>query len=222
MHTNSDLSSFITACQVVKSASKKDIKFGKLVYLQRTTGTTWIVERGYVRLGFIDSTGRSLTRQLLGRGAIFGDLPFSNVDSVENEQAFSSGACRLLKVSREELEREAARSHEFQSAMLIAFSAQLQAANRRLQWQLISPLRARIATTIYDLVRSCGSRCGHGHLVDIRLTHEEFSDLVVAARPVVSKILGELKHDGVIDYTRAHICVIDLERLLEVSKNESS
>jgi CRP/FNR family transcriptional regulator len=221
LQIHSELSTpFVAACGKIHSAITRDIKSKTLIYFRRTAGTTWIVKRGYVRLVYVDPGGRSLTRLLLGRGAMFGDFPFTPGFFLQNEQAIASGTSCVIQVARQELEKEAAASPSFESLMLRTFSSQLQAYDRRMQWQLISPLRTRIATALYDLVCFSGGRCGHGHLVDVRLTHEEFSELVVATRPAVSEVLVDLKHEGIIDYTRSHLCLLNLDRLLSLSVAE--
>jgi CRP/FNR family transcriptional regulator len=211
---------FVAACGKVDSAVTSDIKSKAIIYLRRTSGTTLIIKRGYVRLVYIDPNGRSLTRLLLGKGAMFGDLPFRPGFFLSNEQAIASGPSCVIQVSRRELEDQAAAAPAFESLMLQTFSSQLQAIDRRMQWQLISPLRTRIATALYDLVCFSGGRCGHGHLVDVRLTHEEFSELIVATRPAVSEVLVELKQEGIIDYTRSYLCLLSLDRLLNLSATE--
>ena len=221
MQILSDLSTpFVTACGKVKSAAARDVKSKTPIYLRRTPGRTFVVKRGYVRLVYSEPDGRLLTRMLLGKGAMFGDLPFRPGSFLPNEQAIASGMSCVVEVSRQELEQQTVVSPAFESLMLQTFSSQLQALDRRMQWQLIFPLRTRIATALYDLVCFAGGRCGHGHLVDVRLTHEEFSQLVVAARPVVSEILVELKQEGIIDYTRSHLCLLALDRLLSLSATE--
>lgn len=211
---------FVTACGKVNSAITRDIKSKTILYIRRAAGTTLIIKRGYVRLTYVDPSGRSLTRQILGKGAMFGDLPFTPGFFLPNEQAIASGLSCVIQVTRQDLENEAAASPAFEALMLQTFSSQLQALDRRMQWQLISPLRTRIATALYDLLCFSGGRCGHGHLVDVRLTHEEFSELVVATRPAVSEVLVELKQKGIIDYTRSHLCLISLDRLLSLSAAE--
>jgi hypothetical protein len=54
-------------------------------------------------------------------------------------------------------------------------------------------------------------------LIDIRLTHEEFAELVIAARPVVSDVLADFKSEQIIDYTRGHICLLSLDRLESIA-----
>lgn len=218
MQIYSELSTpFVIACGEVNSAITRDMKSKTIIYLSREEGTAFIIKRGYVRLVYVDPSGRSLTRMLLGKGAMFGDLPFRPGFFLSNERAFASGMSCVIQVKTTELEKHALASPSFGSLMLQTFSAQLQALDRRMQWQLISPLRTRIATALHDLVCFSGGRCGHGHLVDVRLTHEEFSELVVATRPAVSEVLVNLKQEGIIDYTRSHICLLSMERLLRLS-----
>jgi CRP/FNR family cyclic AMP-dependent transcriptional regulator len=221
MQIFSELSTpFVTACGKVDSAAARDIKSKSPIYLRRPLGTTWVVKRGYVRLAFVEPDGSALTRMLLGKGAMFGDLPFTPGFFLSNERAIASGMSCVIQVSRQELEKQAVASSTFESLMLQTFSAQLQALDRRMQWQLISPLRTRIATALHDLICFSGGRCGHGHLVDVRLTHEEFAELVVATRPAVSEVLVQLKQEGIIDYTRSYICLLSLDRLLSMSAAE--
>lgn len=204
---------FVEACTRLATKPLRDLKSRSLIYLEKPVGKTYVIKRGYVRLAYSDPTGRVLTRMLLGRGSIFGELPFRPRLFVNNEQAITSGMGCVIEMRREEIEIHAQKTSQFQGLLLQTLASQMTAMDRRLQWQLVSPIRKRIATALYDLVCFSGGRCGHGHLVDIRLTHEEFSDLVVAARPVVSEVLAEFKASQIIDYTRGHICLISLDRL---------
>ena len=58
-----------------------------------------------------------------------------------------------------------------------------------------------------------GERCKHGHTIDIRLSHQDLSELVGAARPVISAELVRLWDEGLISYTRCYFCVDDLDGL---------
>ncbi len=218
MQILTELSSrFISGCTRVRSVVSRDLKNRHVIYINRPAGETYVVKRGYVRLVYVQPDGQPLTRMLLGKGAMFGDLPFRPGFFTFDEQAIASGLTCVLKIGRLELENQAISTPDFQSLMLQTLSAQFQALDRRMQWQLISPLRTRIATALFDLICFSGGRCGHGHLIDVRLTHEEFAELVVAARPVVSKVLGELKAEGIIEYTRSHLCLLSLDRLQSIA-----
>lgn len=218
MQIESELSSpFIEACSRLSTKPLRELKSRSLVYLQKPEGTTYVIKRGYVRLAYPDPSGRLLTRMLLGKGAIFGDLPFHPRLTVTNEQAITSGMACVIEMRRSEIESHSVKTPQFQGLLLQTLASQLTALDRRLQWQLVSPIRKRIATALYDMLCFSGGRCGHGHLIDIRLTHEEFSELVVAARPVVSDALAELKASQIIEYTRGHICLLSLDRLESIA-----
>jgi CRP/FNR family transcriptional regulator len=189
-----------------------------MIYLNRSPGKTFVVKQGYVRLVYAEPNGRLLTRMLLGRGALFGDLPFRPEVFHSIERAIASGMTSVIELARDELEEHARSNAHFQSLLLQTFSAQLSALDRRLQWQLVSPIRTRIAAALLDLICFAGGRCGHGHLIDIRLTHEELAELVISARPVVSEVLSELKSQRIVEYTRAHICLLNLDRLKAISE----
>lgn len=204
---------FLSECAKLSTAKVRDLRTRTTIYLEKPAGRTFVIKRGYVRLAYADPSGRLLTRMLLGKGAVFGDLPFRPNLFVTNERAISSGMACVAEVSRTEMETYSLENSQFQSLLVQTLASQLTACDRRLQWQLLSPVRKRVATALYDLLCFTGGRCGHGHLIDIRLTHEEFSELVVAARPVVSEVLADLKSVGIIDYTRGHICLLSLDRL---------
>jgi CRP-like cAMP-binding protein len=213
---------FVQACGSIRSAKSRDWKSKQAVYLHREEGKTHIIQRGYVRLGYVDTSGKMLTRMLLGKGAIFGDLPFRPGFFLARENAIASGAVRTLDVDRHAVERHAESDSTFQTLLLHTLAAQHSALDRRMQWQLVSPLRSRAAIALHDLISFSGGPCRHGHLIDVRLTHEEFGELIVAARPVVSEILAEFKNLGLIDYTRGHICILNMERLLTIGTASES
>jgi CRP/FNR family transcriptional regulator, cyclic AMP receptor protein len=199
------------------TAVVRDMKSREMVYLEKPRERAFLIRKGYVRLAYADPSGRLWTRTLLGKGAFFGDMPFRPPLFFADERAVTSGPATIVEVGRPEIEMAANQDPRFQLMLTQTLSSQLAALDRRLQWQLVSPLRVRVATALFDLLCFYGGRCGHGHLIDIRLTQEELAELVVATRPVVSEVLAELKGEEVIDYTRGHICLLNLERLEEIT-----
>jgi CRP-like cAMP-binding protein len=213
---------FVHACGAIRAVKFRDWKPKQAIYLHREEGKTHIIQRGYVRLGYVDASGKLLTRMLLGKGAIFGDMPFRPAFSLVPENAVASGAVRILEVDRHALEKLGESDSTFQTLLLHTLAAQYSALDRRMQWQLVTPIRSRAAMALHDLICFSGGPCRHGHLIDIRLTHEEFSELIGAARPVVSGILSEFKAMELVDYTRGHICVLNLEGLLSIGSTSES
>lgn len=208
---------FLSACSKLPSARRMLVSDKATIYAERPLDKCYVVKKGYVRLVSIQPDGRIWTRMVFGQGALIGDLPFRPGHFLSSERAIASGPASLIEVDRQELESESSTEQELRLLLLKTLSAQLQFVDRRMQWQLISPLRTRIAAVLADLMCFAGARCGHGHLVDVRLTHEEFSQFVIAARPAVSEVLREFKSSGAIDYTRSHLCLLNMDELLKIA-----
>lgn len=204
---------FVKSCSAISGTKTRDLKSKQTIYAGRTEGKTFVIKRGYARLVYIDNSGRQMTRMLLAKGAIFGDMPFRPGFFLSEERAITSGMTCVIEVPRFALEDRCNADGRFQSLLLQTLASQYTSLDRRMQWQLITPVSNRAAAALFDLICFAGGRCGHGHLIDIKLTHEEFAQLIGAARPVVSVILAEFKSSGFIDYTRGYICILNLDGL---------
>ncbi len=202
-------SRFLASVGKLQPLSLRSFAHRKVVYASFLPGKTYVVRRGYVRLLAIGEGGRQFTRMLLGKGAIFGDLPFTPAMSMKEDSAMTSGATSILEFQRRELEAAARRDDVFCETLLEVYSKQLGILDRRVQWQFTVPLRRRVAMILLDLMEFGRSPCPHhgGFLMDIRMTHEELAELVGAARQVVTAILNDLRADGILSYTRTYLCV---------------
>jgi CRP/FNR family transcriptional regulator len=68
----------------------------------------------------------------------------------------------------------------------------------RLLALLSMSIRERLTYCIEEIARRFGTVDTHGTLIELRLSHEELADLVGASRPIVSKHLKRLTHEGVL------------------------
>ncbi|MBP1685008.1 MAG: Crp-like helix-turn-helix domain [Deltaproteobacteria bacterium] len=58
-------------------------------------------------------------------------------------------------------------------------------------------VRSRLAYVIHEIARMFGITDARGKLISIRLSHEDFGELVGASRPMISKHLKELAKAGI-------------------------
>lgn len=219
MNNSDDAQSrFLAALSRLRPVSTKSLSHGRSLYATYAPGKTYIVQKGYVRLTAIGESGDQFTRMLLGRGAIFGDLPFTPPLSMKEESAIASGATSILEFQRQTIEAVVHHDAVLCKILLEIYSRQLGLLDRRLQWQFAAPLRRRVAMILLDLMEFGRAPCPHhdGFLVDIRMTHEELSELVGAARPNVTAILNEFRGEGLLQYTRTYLCVRSLSALDQI------
>lgn len=191
------------------------LKHGAEIHLSSTNMKFYIVDKGFVRLTSIQLDGKRVTRMILGKGGMFGQLPFVPSLFRTDEDALANGPTCVLEFDFVSMEEALGDNTAAQRLLVELLGAQLQMLSRRLQWQQTNPLDKRIALVLYDLLCFGGRPCPHGpgYAVDIRVTHEELAEIIGAARPTVSAILSVFHQEQLISSTRAFICVRNLERL---------
>src|SRR3954453_1806563 len=213
---------FIHACAKVRSARRLSLAAGQVVYSTTPEGRCWVVKAGYVKLLDPRVEGNRFIRLILGRGGLFGDRPFGagafrGFISPQHEQAIAHGPAEIIEMDRQELEAAAHAPSGLATLLLESVTARAQFLQRRLLWQFTTPIRARVASTLRDVICFEGQRRRHGHTIDVRLTHQDLAEPVGAARPVVSAELVRLRDERLIAYTRCYFCVDDLDGLDRVA-----
>ena len=206
---------FMRTCLRVKSARRRRLTSGQAIYSSVPAGLCWVVVAGYVKILDPRVDGGRMIRLILGRGGLFGDRPFGECAfrgfvSPQEEQAVAHGPAEVIELDRAELEAASQADGVLASMLLESMTSRAQFLERRLLWQFTTPIRARVAATLRDLICFEGQRCKHGHTIDVRLSHQDLAELVGAARPVISAELVQMKRAGLVEYARCYFCVDDL------------
>ena len=123
----------------------------------------------------------------------------------------------ILELDHVGLEIASRGDMEIASLLLESVTARAQFLERRLLWQFTTPVRARVAATLRDLICFEGGGGTHGHTIDVRLTHQDLAELVGEARPVINAELTRMRSEGLIDDNRCFFCVDDLAGRNEIA-----
>jgi CRP/FNR family cyclic AMP-dependent transcriptional regulator len=209
---------FLMVAGRLRTARRYVLKDKALISGAFIPGKVHIVESGYVRLGATQADGHHATRALLGEASIFGDLPFCPASFDQNGVAIASGETHILELDRVAIETAVRQDEALRQILLEIYALQFQFLDRRLQWHFIAPLEKRIVAVLLDLMCFGGKPCPHhsGYALDIRLTHQDLSEIVLAARSNVTPILNDLRAQNVIAYSRAYICLRSLDALRQI------
>lgn len=213
---------FTRVCAQVPSARRRSLTSGEMIYAAWPEGRCWVVAAGYVKLIDLRPDGDRFIRLIQGRGGLFGDRPFRSeafrgFAAAQCEQAVAHGPAEVVEVGRVELEDAALAQSVLATLLIESATVRAEFIERRLLWQCTSPIRARVAAALRDLICYEGDRCRHGHTIDVRLSHQDLAELVGAARPVVSAELVQMRREGLVEYTRCYFCVDDLDGLNRVA-----
>ncbi len=173
-----------------------------------------ILTEGSVKVELMNAEGKELTLtiltpfQFLGELALLDDVPRS-ATVVSMEQSV------LLSINK----RDFARILESYPRMSIPMLRQLTRRVRVLTDDIASMAfldsYSRVTRKILNLAEEMGQTGPDGHiLIDRPLTHQQLANLVGTTRETVTKILNEMKDNGLLDIRRHRITILDREELL--------
>jgi CRP/FNR family transcriptional regulator len=126
------------------------------------------------------------------------------VESSENDprQVFTAETHSSAKIAIVSLTRLSQTLHQLPPADLIQVLGRLGDDWAKLSCRLLALLsmsiRERLTYCIEEIAGRFGTAEAQGTLIGLRLSHEDLADLVGASRPIVSKHLKKLTHEGVL------------------------
>lgn len=195
--------------------SRKEYDKKETLFHQGDPGEEFmILTEGSVKVELMNSEGKELTLtiltpfQFLGELALLDDVPRS-ATVVSMEQSV------LLSINK----RDFARLLESYPRMSIPMLRQLTRRVRVLTDDIASMAfldsYSRVTRKILNLAEEMGQVGADGHiLIDRPLTHQQLANLVGTTRETVTKILNEMKDNGLLDIRRHRITILDREELL--------
>ncbi len=164
----------------------------------------YYINQGRVRISVVDEGGEESTINVLGDGDFFphtglllgGTYPATATTLVETDLAY---------ILRDDLVALVRRDPELAFHLLLEMGKRVQVLQARVRELLHRDLRGRVLCV---LLRLASMRRGASPLaappeeteLDIPLTHEELAHLAGGARESVSRILGELRREGVVQH----------------------
>ena len=180
---------------------------GNLVfYPDDAAETLYLVAEGWARLFEIHAEAEEVTVAVLGRGQIFGEAALRQgqsygnfCESISDLEVYAARGQDLLELAQ--LRPEVGRA----LARLIAERMNLAQADLvALRFQDVLPRVARAVLTAMQPVESG---------FEVMLSHQDLAYLAFSTRETVTKSLGDLAMQGILELGYRRIVVIDLEAL---------
>jgi len=87
---------------------------------------------------------------------------------------------------------------------------------------LHSTVEQRLSKTFLNLFDDFGVPHGDGHLLKLKLTLQDFADLIASTRETVTATLNKLKSRGIVDYEGKYLVLKSPDRLRTIVGGASS
>ncbi|PIU31572.1 MAG: hypothetical protein COT06_07410 [Syntrophobacteraceae bacterium CG07_land_8_20_14_0_80_61_8] len=197
-------------------AVMREVTKGERLYLQGSADkNVYILKEGAVKITKLTSNGKEIILDIFKGGSIFGEM--SAIDPRERDESAEVVEDGLIcTINREHFQdlMQAVPGLSIRITKMIRF--RLWKIENRLLDLVYSSVEQRLAKTIVNLLDDFGIPHGDGYLLKIRLTHNDYADLIASTRETVTATFNKLKKKGLIDFEGKQVVVRDLEKLKNI------
>jgi CRP-like cAMP-binding protein len=174
--------------------------------------SVFLIRAGVVRVARLLDSGGELTVHIAGPGELVGERAVLG----EMRRPGLAQALDRVKVSPLPvpiLEAAALRHPELGLALARMAAERSSRFEARATLNAFADCHRRVCSVLLELAGRFGRREGRGWSIGVRLTHEELARLIGATRETVTPLLVNMRRDGLIDYDRRRIQVLDRDAL---------
>lgn len=205
---------------ILGAGGHRSLRKGQVLIRQGEPASTFfLMERGYLKLTQLTPEGAEVIVRFVGPGdpvagvAALGEAPYPVT-------ATACDAVDVLAWSRSQLADLLARYPQLKTNILREMTAHMDDALTRLRELATLDVRQRLAHTLLRLTVKAAAAGAGGLTVPHTLTRQELAELTGTTLFTVSRILTEWEGAGLVHSTRAHVAVLDAERLRYAADGE--
>ncbi len=198
--------------------SHKVFKKGEYIYLpDEQADRLYFLTEGRVKIGSYADTGKEITKAILNKGEVFGELSLIGEEK-RRDFAYAmedTSLCILTVVDMKALMRDHNALNLF--LMKIMGSRMLE-MEQRLEALVFKDSRTRIIEFLHSLATNKGQRVGYEQVVRKFMTHQEIANLTATSRQTVTTVLNDLRNKNILTFDRRRLLVRDMELLAKESQ----
>ena len=195
------------------SYRRRSIHFDSGVKVPLLPDHIWIVVRGIVKLSCLNEQGDDVLLAIAGPNEPFGD-PLTHLDLYE---VTPLDHCDLLGLSIQ----EATATLHLNINLMEALMQRTRQSESLIALLGLRGVDNRVKRFLELLAENYGQPCDQGLALNLRLTHQEIASAVSTTRVTVTKVVGQLKESGWLQYDSKQRMVVSHLPSFYVRKNHS-
>lgn len=158
------------------------------------------------------ASGDRLIMAVLGPGMLFGEIVAFSEAPVWPATVMAQEACEVIFLAAGRIvgqcEKQCPFHRQLIRNMLRILSDKALLLNRKVEYLSLPSVRAKVASYLMEHYRKAGTR-----VLMLPLDRNELADFLNVARPALSREMGRMRDEGIIDYHRSSVKIVDLEAL---------
>ncbi len=209
-----------TLSELARIAEWRVLEAGAIVFRKGDPGThLFVIERGRVRIGADAIDGREVTFNLLGQGAVFGEIAFADEGS-RTAEAVAVEQTRVLTFDRRYFLPFLKGEPEILLQMMAALAERARWISENYEDVAFMKLPARLAKRLLILSRHFGADTDSGRLLATTLRHRDLANHMNVTRESISRLIQVWRAEGVIEERRGVILLKDMARLQALARSQ--
>ncbi|MBE9075916.1 global nitrogen regulator NtcA [Romeria aff. gracilis LEGE 07310] len=164
--------------------------------------------KGAVKLSRVYEAGEEITVALLRENSVFGVLSLitgHRSDRFYHAVAFTP--VELLSVPIDQVEQALEESPDLSMLMLRGLSSRILQTEMMIETLAHRDMGSRLVSFLLILCRDFGVPGQNGITVDLKLSHQAIAEAIGSTRVTVTRLLGDLRQDGMISIHKKKITV---------------
>lgn len=181
----------------------------------------YIVRTGQIFITKYATSGRALSLRLATRSSIIGELPLFDDNPIYIFNAIAQSAAEVYAIEFTVLQNYLEKRPQMAVNLLRIISAHMRKQHTKFRDLLLYGKKGALYSTLIRLANSYGKDVDGGVLISVPLTNQELANYSATARESLSRMLGELKRAGIIEYRGHLIFIKDIDYLKEAIQCEN-
>ena len=172
----------------------KKIKKGQNIYVpEDAADKIYLINEGRIKIGNYGVGGKEITKAILGKGEIFGELAIVG-DSKRRDFALAMEETSICIMPRDEMKSLMKDHSGLNLFMMKIMGKRTLEMEKRLESLVFKDSRSRIVEFLLDLVDKKGQRVGYEMLVRKFITHQEVANMTATSRQTVTTVLNAVSY----------------------------
>jgi CRP/FNR family cyclic AMP-dependent transcriptional regulator len=173
----------------------------------------YFIESGQIKLLMLSSEGRECILAIHTAGDIFGELCLSGLGA-RLETATAMKQTSLKQIPSSQFFARLNRDSLFEG--FVRYLAVRIADQQQVIANLVTvDSEQRLGKTLLQLARTMGKKDPRSIRIELRISHEELSEMVGTTRPRISVFMQRFRNLGLIETNREHFLVIKENKLID-------
>ncbi len=185
-----------------------------IYFEEEPSDSIFLIANGRVKIGSYTEDGREITKAILSRGEIFGELALIGEGKRKEFAQAMEDNTELCPMSIADLQQLMAENKALSLKIYKLIGLKIQKLERKVESLVFKDSRTRVVEFLKELAQEKGKKVGFEIMVKNYLTHKDIAALTGTSRQTVTTILNELKDKNIINFNRRQFLIRDMALLV--------